>query len=415
MNTRARRAGVGHILPHSWLFVFLLSVVVLVAGCADAPNPPQPTATHTTTARSTAACSQSSDQSPVPMSQVWGKVSVRKLPRVLANNYIFIFEQAATPDGQWLVGNSVPRDFPNNGTTPSYLVLRNVATGQVQTIAQLLTPQSQVDAASSDGEWVVWTEFVGITSTSDWTLRAYNRATRQLLQLAQVTKNAQGQPALGPVPSPVVDHGIVVWSQGLGPVGPQTLSNAVVREEDLSTGAVRTLATSATYVTMSWPWAAWAQVESSNSGVIQFKNLLSGQTARLNDQPSYLVLQGTSTAYVDKDGSLNLIDDVTRDTPSTQPLAYPTEYFDFPSISDRLIGWNQNSAAVVYDRLLRCFVALPLVNSKISATFVSPHLLYWEDAEPAVQQQQDDQAHLEHGGTIYIIDTSSLPKSVSAG
>lgn len=397
MNTRARRAGVGQKLHHSWL-ILLLGVVVSVAGCATTPTPPQPTATRATAA-STAACRQSTDQSPVPMAQVWGKVSVRSLPNLLPNNYSFVFENTATPDGQWLLGNSVPRDFPNNGTAPSYLALQSVATGQVQMLVPLLTPQNQIYAASSDGQWIVWTEIVGVNTTADWTLRAYNRSTGQVKQLAQVAKNAQGQPALGPVPSPVVAQGIVVWNQGLGPVNAQMLGNAVVREEDLNTGVVTTLATSATYVTMSWPWVAWAQAGSGSSGHIQFKNLVTGQTAALDDEPSDLVIQGTSTAYVDQNTVLNYIADVTHGTSGAHVLGFApdAEYFDELTMSDRLIAWNQNSSAVVYDRLLHCFVALPVRHTKWSLTFVTNNQLFWVD------------------NGLFVVDVSTLPQSVPAG
>jgi hypothetical protein len=198
----------------------------------------------------------------------------------------------------------------------------------------------------------------------------------------------------------------------IGPVSPQNLSNSVVRVEDLTTGQMTTLASSAGMVGLSWPWASWAQAGANGTGWIQFRNLLTGQTARLDDQSTSVALAGTSVAHVDSNSTLYLISDFTQSTSNPQMLwnAPNGEYIDQVTMADRLIGWNQNSAAVVYDRQLLRFVTLPINYSQISASIVSHKLLVWSDGVPASQQQQDSQiCQGESPGVLDVVDTSTLP------
>ena len=248
---------------------------------------------------------------------------------------------------------------------------------------------------------------------------AYNRHTGQVERLGQAVKGANGQAVPGPFSGPVVDHDHVIWSQVIGPAtSQQDTSKDVVRLEDLTTGQVTTLASGAVYANLSWPWAVWAQEGANSAGWIEFRNLLTGKTTRLDDKPSYLALAGTSVAYIDNNSTLYQIDDVTQGTSNPQMLwsAPPNEYLDFVTMNDRLIGWNQNSAAMVYDRQLRRFVTLPLVYSQISASIVIGRTLIWGDGVPASQQQQESQiCHGEQAGILNVVDTSALPTSIASG
>ncbi len=73
-------------------------------------------------------------------------------------------------------------------------------------------------------------------------------------------------------------------------------------------------------------------------------------------------------------------------------VAAQSGYFDEVTMNDRLIGWNQNSAAIVYDRQLQRFVTLPVRHTEFSASYVSQPpvgLDRWSARKPAAARQPD--------------------------
>ncbi len=364
-------------------------MLLLLAGCARATTQPAPTGPAPTfgpfpTPTPTPA--------PVTLQSAWGQVTIHHLPSALSNNRVFVFDNAATPDGQWLIGADEPRDFLTNTTRPSFAVLYNVNTQQMLTMHQLRSPQSQILVASADAQWVVWTEADDQPNFFDWTLFAYNQQTRQVRQLAQAVK-VNGQAVPGQYPSVVINHGVAVWNQAIGPVSPTTLNNAVVRSEDLATGVVTTLATRAgAPLSFSWPWAVWGQVTTGSGGYMQLKNLTTNQELQITIQGSSITLAGTSVAYTDLNlHTLYLLDDITRDTTNAQVLlqtADVDDHIQFICMNDRLIGWTQDTTVQVWDRMEQRLVTLPISHG-ISASWVGGRTLVWEDPESQEQQDQD--------------------------
>jgi hypothetical protein len=174
---------------------------------------------------------------------------------------------------------------------------------------------------------------------------------------------------------------------------------------------------SAGMVGYSWPWISWAQAGENDTGWMQFHNLLSEQTARLDDQPTSLAMAGTSIAFVDGDAILDQVANITQGTSNPQMLLTAAKYgyFDEVTMNDRLIGWNQNSTAMVFDRRLERFVTLPQTNQGFSVSVVSHSLLVWVDPVSPSQASQDAQAGLVPLVTFDVIDTSALPMTASTG
>ncbi len=253
-----RRSGV-LVAP---LRLLTLALIVALAGCAGSTASVTPRATVTPTPRFTPLPTSPPEpnQTPLTMQQAWGNVAVSTLPLVVDPNRYFIYDNVATPDGQWLVGVNQACNFIQNPGLPSYAVLYNVATRHLLTMQQLQQTQSQVLAASADANWVVWAEADDPPNFSDWTMFAYNRHTGQVQRLGQAVKGANGQAVAGPFSGPVVDQDHVLWSQVTAPGSGTNTQNSVVRLEDLTTGTVTTLATDAGGVAISWPWAAWNQL-----------------------------------------------------------------------------------------------------------------------------------------------------------
>ena len=404
MTRRTVRAGEWSVRPLSCLSGCLL-FIMLLAGCATVSVPARGTPTATTTAAPTVAL----PLPPATLQQAWGNVTIHTLPSALADNRVFVFENAATPDGQWLIGASEPRDFISNTTRLSYIVRYSVATRQLVTIHPLLHPKSQMLALSVDDNWIVWSEADDQPAFSDWTLFAYNRQSGQTRTLAQAIR-ANGQPVQGSAPLPVVSNGRVAWGQAIGSVSPDTLSNAVVRMENLATGQVTTLATKAGNPYLAWPWIAWGQITTGSDGYVTLKNLENGQSRQLQAQPASLGMVGTSLAY-DNTTSVYLITDITQGMESARMLATATneaDHLQFVTLNDRLVAWSQDSVTQVWDRAERRLVTLPVTNGQ-SDSWVGGRTLVWLEPESQAQQDQDSRNNLIPAPTFNVIDTASLP------
>ena len=162
---------------------------------------------------------------------------------------------------------------------------------------------------------MIWSEDdAGIDSA----LFAYNRDSGQLTQVAQADGPATALEA-------AVDQGKLLWSQFIGPAGPSTLANSVVKLDDLTTGNTSTLATGAICANLAWPLAAWSQLQADGNGGLAcgpgvIKNLVTGQTLPLAPGTAGPVISGTSVAYGDSQ-SVYLLNDETKSTtnPHTRP------------------------------------------------------------------------------------------------
>lgn len=335
------------------------------------------------------------------MKQAWGNVHIISLPTAMGDNLMFVWESCVTPDQQWLLGAVQQFDVTKPRTQPAYLALYNIHTRKVQRIGAMLTLQSQVLGASVDDHWIAWSE-ADDPAYFDWTLFLYNRDTGQTTEVAAAPK-VNGQAVSGPNTPPVISGGHMIWSESLAPVKPgdiASLKNAVVRVDDLSTGKITTLATSAAESILSWPWAAWGQVTSTGSGYVQFKNLETGQEARLSQQPTTVALDGVSVAYDDNTNGF-LVNDFTKSASTQQQIA-ASQDVEWMTLNDRLAAWKQDvTQPIVWDRLFNRPVVLPEQNTAKSAeAWVAGNLLVWWQSQNVEQQIPP---------VLQIVDTTTLP------
>lgn len=343
------------------------------------------------------------------MKQAWGDIPYRRVPTALPRGRVFVFENAVTADGEWLVGESEPRDFIDNTTQPEFLIFYNVRTLKVKTLRQLLHPQSQILGVSLDGDWLAWAEAEDQPNFFDWTLSVYNLRTGQSREVARAVRKG-GEPVAGPSPSPIVSAGNLIWGQAIMAVGPDSLANAVVRLEDLSTGTVTTLATKAGMPQLVWPWAAWGQFAATNDeGYEVIRNLATGQEHRLEAKPASLALAGASLVYDDLTAAY-LIDDFTQGTEHTTVIARAAEggdHIQYVSLNDRLVGWIEEEATRVYDRAERRLVTLPAMG--YSDSWVGLQVLIWPQPESSDQQTYDSEHNFTPTPTLNVLDTTMLP------
>lgn len=405
VRTRAIRANEGPQWPlvrlRSIGLSLLLGVALTVSACAvGGPSAMRPGATATPSGPT---------PTPTPGTQLtmraaWGNIPIASLPTDMGNKQIFVWEDAATPDNQWLLGSVEPLSLIGDPTLISYLALYNIHTRQIQRIHALLTPQSQVLGASVDDHWIAWSE-ADDPAYFDWTLFLYNRDTGQTTEVASAPK-VNGQAVTGPNTPPVISHGHMIWSQPIGPVkqgDSASLQNAVVKLEDLSTGKITTLATSAGLSTMSWPWAAWGRYSpnSSDSGYyMEIKNLQNGQDIYFPQQPTTLVLDGVSVAY-DNNYAGFLVKDITKYDNNPQQIA-TSQDVEWMTLNDRLAAWKQDTTQpIVWDRLFNRPIVLPEQNTADSTEgWVVGNLLVWWKYQDTVHETPT---------VLQIVDTSTLP------
>jgi hypothetical protein len=406
-----------------------LTVVLALVGCA---NGAPPRARGTVAPAVPTATLAPAIQPPLTLAAAWGNVPIQALSTDLGNHQEFVFENAVTPDGQWLVGASVPRDgqiSPAGGestteTRPSFAVLLNISTHQVVTMRQLQQLQSQVYAAAADAGWVVWTEGFGAFSpVRGWSMFAYNRQTSQVIPIAHANP-ADGPTSADPAPNPLVDQGRVFWTQAEDPKATGPSAPFSVFEQDLATGTVTTVTVHTLgypLLAVAWPWMV-SQDTSAPSGPsgISFsttlKNLVTGQTLHVAQALGATAVNGTSLAYSDG-GSVYLVDDFTQSRASPEQIApyyaadnAPSSNPEYPAINARIVAWTSTVGTQVYDRVQHRLVNLPTVNSTGGYTvWVGGKTLIWADAEPKAQQDQDASAHLLPVGILNVIDTTMLP------
>jgi hypothetical protein len=349
-------------------------------------------------------------------------VHITHLSGRLPGNLNFVFEYDATPDGQWIVGEVEPRDFADNNTFLPYVALYNVGSHQVVRVHNLLNPHSQIGSVATDGTWIVWQEASHQPDFVDWVIEADNWRTGTFKRLAQAPTDANGVFYHGPQPQLAVDQGKALWSQTTGPIDPNdssTSQNEEVRLADLNTGAITTLATSAFGAALSWPWAAWGVLTDANgNGFVQFKDMETGQTIRLNQTPDKLALSGTTAVYSLYANEVDVIPDVSHSTVGRTIFQVTTPSLQSPVVSSRLVAWSYTDGPnipLVWDRQENVLVVLPTTYIQNYIAWTGGHLLAWLDSpETAAQQQQDGQNNLIPSLDMCIVDTNALPTTLPA-
>jgi hypothetical protein len=349
------------------------------------------------------------------LAAAWGATPIQRLPTQVDEGHRFIFGNAVTADGKWLVGSIEPRlIFAATNETP-VIALYDIETREILRLHATRTPRSQLLGAATDGDWVVWSEATDVLRNADWTLYAYNVATKQMTQLAQADR-LNGEAVAGTMPSPVMDHGLIVWAQETAK-SPTDQPRSVVRALDITTGATTSLGAGLD-PTISWPWVAWRDESGRDkvrpdvpvaSDTLNVQNVQTQEIVRIHGSAESLTLDGRTLA-VCQTRSLDAVNDFTKGLKASTTIlsvSAPNHLQDV-TMSSRLIGWTQVGPAEVWDRLLRVFVELPIRNGQ-SATWVHGNTLVWLDPEPPEAQRNDVEKNLYPTPDINVIDVTTLP------
>jgi hypothetical protein len=354
------------------------------------------------------------------LAAAWGAPPIQRLPTQIDEGHRFVFGDEVTADGKWLVGSIEPRlIFAATNETP-VIALYNIETREILRLHASRTPRSQLLGAASDGDWIVWSEATDVLRNGDWTMYAYNVATKQITQLAQADR-LNGEAIAGVMPYPTMDHGLIVWAQETAS-SPTVQPRSVVRALDITTGATATLGAGMD-PSISWPWVAWRDESGRDtvrsdvpvaSDTLNVQNVQTQEILRMHGSAESLTLDGHALA-VCQTGSLAVVNDLTKGlSPSTTILnvSAPNHLQDV-TMNARLIGWTQVGPAEVWDRLLRVFVELPIRNGQ-SATWVHGNTLVWLDPEPPEAQRDDVEKNLYPTPDIKVIDVTMLPTKLIA-
>jgi hypothetical protein len=353
------------------------------------------------------------------LASAWGATPIQRLPTQVDEGHRFVFGNAVTADGKWLVGSIEPRlIFAATNESP-VIALYNIETGKILRLHTTDTPRSQLLGAAADGDWVVWSEATDVLRNADWTLYAYNVTTKQMTRLAQADR-LNGEAIVGTMPYPVMDHGLIVWAQETAK-SPTDQPQSLVRAFDITTGAATTLGVGID-PSISWPLVAWRDESGRDtvrpdvpvaSDTLSVQNLQTREIFRMHGSAESLTLDGNTLA-VCQTRSLELVSDFTKGLKASTTIlsvSAPNHLQDV-TMSTRLIGWTQVGPAEVWDRLLRVFVALPIRNGQ-SATWVHGNVLVWLDPEPPEAQRDDVEKNLYPTPEINVIDVATLPAKLT--
>ncbi|HEY7020856.1 MAG TPA: hypothetical protein VH349_07040 [Ktedonobacterales bacterium] len=349
------------------------------------------------------------------LAAAWGAPPIQRLPTQVDEGHRFVFGDAVTADGKWLIGSIEPRlIFAATNETP-VIALYNIETREILRLHATRTPRSQLLGATSDGAWVVWSEAIDVLRNADWTMYAYNVATKQITQLAQADR-LNGEAIAGTMPYPTMDHGLIVWAQETTS-SPTDRPRSVVRALDITTGATMTLGVGID-PSISWPWVAWRDESGRDtvrsdvpvaSDSLNVQNVQTKAILRMHGSAESLTLDGHTLA-VCQTRSLDVVNDFAQGLEASTTIlnvSAPNHLQDV-TMNERLIGWTQVGPAEVWDRLLRVFVELPVRNGQ-SATWVHGNTLVWLDPEPPAAQREDVDKNLYPTPDINVIDVTTLP------
>ncbi len=373
---------------------------------SEPPEPPIPTAVPTVPVTLTPN---------VSMAQAWGAQiykQVKHIPIVLgSDNSYSLFEQSITEDGKFLLATYNPSDAENNPDKQPRVMIIDIASGQSTEIGR--TPKAAVEpyGVNGDDNWIIWTQAPqGPGFFSDWVIYAYNRADHSTKELARAARGKDGMPVLGSDGSAQIDHGRVVWSEGVQD-DPKAASHTFVRMMDMNTGQVTTLSSHGLYPMISWPHVAWIELQLPPEGsptpapgqakaAITVLNLENGKKRVLTkpDKPSSMALYKNSFVWISSDSKRVLLTDLDETFEQTIAVIRGGGSFQNPSMNDRLITWGSQSDPVVWDRKQNKLITV--ASSDASHLFVGPHDFVWEG-------HPHDAPKADSG--INILDTTQLP------
>lgn len=77
------------------------------------------------------------------------------------------------------------------------------------------------------------------------------------------------------------------------------------------------------------------------------------------------------------------------------------DYLEWPTLNDRILAWAQNDTSIVYDRVMKQLVLLPIETGWRSSTVAGPNLV-WEEQDPARPEDGDY-------GSVVVLDITTLP------
>jgi hypothetical protein len=349
----------------------------------------------------------------------WGAPLIHRLPTQVDEGHRFVFGDAVTTGGKWLVGSIEPRlIFAATNETP-VIALYNIETREILRLHATHTPRSQLLGAASDGDWVVWSEATDVLRNADWTMYAYNIATKQITQLAQADR-LNGEAIAGTMPYPTMNHGLVVWAHETAN-SPADQPRSVVRTLDITSGVTTALGEGID-PSISWPWVAWRNESGRDkvranvpvsSDTLNARNVETKQSLRIRGSAESLTLDGRTLAIC-QPLSLDVVNDLTRGLGASTTVlnVNAPNHLQAVTMNARLIGWMQVGPAEVWDRLLRVFVILPIRNGQ-SATWVHGNTLIWLDPEPPEAQRDDVEKNLYPTPDINVIDVTTLPAKLT--
>lgn len=321
------------------LLGLIVTVVGSTFGCSLSPVMKwvQPVSAHVENAASRPA----SDNCTVRLPRTWS----RELGagQVRTPSGITLIPVAAAPDGRHLFGELYTNTW-------SGIVRATSSSLTYNRVFRFTGRQDQVELAAFDGRWLVWSVGHSFATYDDWDLYAWDAHTHRTTHIATVPR-INGHPIPGPIVAPVVDHGVLAWTQST-PTGNTILHLYNLRRESdhiLATGHPGP-------PVFAWPWIVWEQA--SGPGRPEPLVFASATTGKIVATPSPVARVRTA-AFLS--GSPNMLAWVSSDLRSvwlwSSHSRRPIKVFSvpqgdaaqFPSLGEAILTWQGTRSGYVAD------------------------------------------------------------------
>ncbi len=226
----------------------------------------------------------------------------------------------------------------------SGVAMVSARTGEYTRIFPFASPSDdQVGGGGFDGRWLAWAEQHSKRDLNDWTLRAWDSRSRQVVTVTEAPRK-DGRTVSGPIVIPAVSHGMLAWVQATpnGDGEAHLYSLAHRRDQVLSSGRVLTP------ITFWWPYVIWQERDGTDSvGPSGHLEMAEATTGRRVELPEALATVHHLAYLAASDSLVTWTDMVSLwiwrpGEPAAREVFHAPsgEYIQFPAIARDMIVWD---------------------------------------------------------------------------
>jgi hypothetical protein len=225
----------------------------------------------------------------------------------------------------------------------------DLRSGQMTPISTYASGVSGLGGLAVEEPWIVWEQLDSTSNLADWSVHAFNRATRAGRVLA-TSRLADGGYAAGQQPLPVLRHGIAAWAQ------PKRDGATALLAVDLASGREWTLDTGqVSSPVFAGPYLLWAKVDTGRAYSFHAVDEKTLQPAELPEPlrgPGSVGYLGGSAEYLvwsDQDSTTLESWEFHTGSRRTFTIADRRHFFQFLQVAGDFLVWFGGRTSSVLD------------------------------------------------------------------